>query len=434
MTDAAARAHLDDLSAFLVASPSPFHAAATAGSLLDRAGFERLDETEPWPSEPGRHYVVRDGSLVAWTTERSDVARGFRIVGAHTDSPNLRVRPRPDRTSAGVAQLGVEVYGGALLNSWLDRDLGLSGRVALRDSHGPRLELLRVDEPLLRVPQLAIHLDRSISSDGLRLDPQRHLVPVWSTGIAPRFRAWLADRIGVDERDVLAWDVMTHDLTPPTVLGVDGTMYAAGRLDDLLSCHAAVRALVDGLDSTRAADTVPVVALFDHEEVGSVTAAGAGGALLETILERIASGAGLDVDARRAALARSACISADGAHATHPNWPERHEPEHPVLLDGGPVVKTNASARYATDARGAALVLDLADRRGVPTQQFVSRNDMPCGSTIGPITAARLGITTVDVGIAQLSMHSARELTGVVDPSRFATLLAAFLHDPVDLA
>lgn len=424
MTGSPADGHLDDLASFLVAAPSPFHAAAEASRRLDDAGFVRLEEQGRWDGLGERHYVRRGGALVAWSTAGTDPSSGFRIIGAHTDSPNLRVRPRPDRSAAGMAQLGVEVYGSPLLNSWLDRDLGLSGRLAVLGEGGPELVDVVFDEPLLRIPQLAIHLDRSIATDGLRLDPQRHLVPVWSAADAPRLRDWLAGRLGIDADRVLSWDLMTHDLTPPSRLGVDGSMFAGPRLDNLLSCHAAVGALCDRGD---AADAVGVVVLFDHEEVGSATASGAAGSLLPSALDRICLAAGVDAEGRHGALARSVCISADGAHATHPNHIERHEPDHHIRLDGGPVMKSNANARYATDAAGAGLVLALAARTGIPVQQFVSRNDMPCGSTIGPITATNLGVTTVDVGVAQLSMHSARELTGVLDPWRFRMLLGAFL-------
>jgi aspartyl aminopeptidase len=422
-------AHLDDLAAFISASPSPFHAVETARSRLAGAGFQIVDESLPWSGGPGRWMVVRGGALVAWSTERTDPSTGFRIIGAHTDSPNLRIRPRPDRTSAGFRQLGVEVYGGVLLNSWLDRDLGLSGRVAVRGPDGSTsIGLVHIDEPILRVPQLAIHLDRSIAADGLRLDPQAHMVPVWGTHLSDEqdFRTWLAERLDVSPGDVLSWDVMAHDLTPPARLGRDRSMFAAPRLDNLLSCHAGTAALIAAAASDSAA--VPVLCLFDHEEVGSETASGAGGSLLPTILERIGTGAGLDLEATPIALARSMCISADGAHATHPNWPARHDPDHPVLLDAGPVLKHNANARYATDAVGAGHLVALAADAGIPLQQFVARGDLPCGSTIGPVTAARLGMTTVDIGVAQLSMHSAREMCGVIDPFRFATLLHAFVE------
>ena len=426
MDAVAARAHLDDLARYLQASPSPFHAVAESARRLEQAGFVPLAEDERWVDPLGRRFVIRGGALVAWDAGGADPGEGLRIVGAHTDSPNLRLRPRPDRSSVGFAQLGVEVYGSPLLNSWLDRDLGLSGRVARRGPDGPVLVDVAFDEPLLRIPQLAIHLDRSIAVDGLRLDPQRHIVPVWSVGDAPSLRQWLAGRLGVEPAEILSWDLMTHDLTAPAVLGVDGSMFAAGRLDNLLSCHAATGALID---RRPVAGPIPMIALFDHEEVGSVTASGAAGEMLVGVVDRLLGAAGLDGEGRRMALSRSVCLSADGAHATHPNWPERHEPDHHVMLDGGPVLKTNAMARYATDALGAALVSELAAGLGLPLQHFVSRNDTPCGSTIGPVTATRLGVTTVDVGVAQLSMHSARELTGVVDPFRFRLLLRAFLDD-----
>lgn len=421
--------HLGDLAAFISASPSPYHAVSETARRLSDAGFRRLSEQDRWPDEPGRHYLVRGGALVAWATSTSsDPHAGFRIVGAHTDSPNLRLRPRPDHVSAGMAQLGVEVYGGALLNSWLDRDLGLSGRVGLLDpQRGSETRLFRFDEPLLRIPQLAIHLDRSIGTDGLRLDPQRHIQPVWgaTAAAAPLFRDWLGRQMDIEPTRIASWDLMVHDLTPPARLGVDGSLFASARLDNLLSCHAGLVALLAGDASN---GPIPVLCLFDHEEVGSQTAAGAAGQLLPTVLERIAGSLGLGREEWFPMLAASQCVSADGAHATHPNWPERHEPDHPVSIDGGPVLKWNADARYGTDSPGAASILDLARIVNVPMQSFVSRNDMPCGSTIGPVTAARLGIPTADVGVAQLSMHSAREVTGVIDPARFATLLSAFLH------
>ncbi|MBU6328434.1 MAG: M18 family aminopeptidase [Acidobacteria bacterium] len=418
---------LADLCAYIEASPSPFHAVAAAVDRLVAAGFLPVDERLPWPDGPGRHLVVRDGSLIAFSTEGHRVGSGFRIIGAHTDSPNLRLRPRPDRRRAGMAQLAVEIYGGVLLNSWLDRDLGLSGRVVIRRDGLPSVELLAIDEPLLRVPQLAIHLDRSINAEGLRLDPQNHLTPVWGLDPDLGLAEHLADRLDCGPGDILAWELMTHDLTPPTVLGADRSMLASARLDNLLSCHAAVTALLRVVDRADPEGPVPMICLFDHEEVGSTSASGAAGPFLETVLERISLGAGLGREEHLAALARSLCLSADGAHATHPNFPERHEPNHHITLDGGPVLKHNENRRYASDAPGIALVVEAARASGVPLQQFSSRGDLPCGSTIGPITAGRLGVRTVDLGVAQLSMHSARELCGTQDPARFATLLARLL-------
>jgi aspartyl aminopeptidase len=296
----------------------------------------------------------------------------------------------------------------------------------------PELRLFRADAPLLRVPQLAIHLDRAVTTEGLKLDPQAHLVPVWGTGTPAEgdFRRFVAERVGVEPADVLGWDAMAHDLTPPSLLGVDRSLFASPRLDNQLSCHAATTALLALLADDDPGGPVPVICLFDHEEVGSESASGAGSSLLPTALERIAGAAGLDRDAWFAALASSACVSADGAHATHPNHVARHEPSHPVAVNAGPVLKHNANVRYATDAVGEALVATAAAHAGVTLQHFVTRGDMPCGSTIGPVTAARLGITTVDVGVAQLSMHSARELCGADDPAAFVALLTEFLRLP----
>lgn len=420
------------LLAFIDASPSPYHAVQSAGDRLRPHGFRFLDETAAWPTEPGRYAVTRGGSLVAWDQKPgADLLRGFRLIGAHTDSPNLRIKPRPDTGSAGFRQLGVEVYGGVLLNSWLDRDLGISGRVSLRDGGRPTTRTFRVDRPLLRVPQLAIHLDRGVN-EGLKLNPQHHLVPVWSLGQIDEgaFRRFLAKELGVPDDAVLAWDAMLHDVEPSTLLGVDGELISAPRIDNLASCDAAVAALVGQLDREADGRGAAVVCLYDHEEIGSQSASGADGAMLVTVLERIAHAAGLDRDGFHRSLAASMCVSADGAHATHPNYPERHDPTHPIRIGGGPVLKVNANVRYATDATTAARFEMACDHAGVPLQRFVSRDDMPCGSTIGPVTSARLGMPTVDVGIAQLSMHSARELCGTHDPALFEAALTEFLVAP----
>lgn len=422
---------LGGLRSFILNSPSPFHAARSALELLTAAGFIWIDERRAWPTAPGRYVLVRDGSLLAYSTEQAHPRSGYRILGAHTDSPNLRIRPRPERMSAGLAQLGVEVYGGALLNSWLDRDLGLSGRVTVRNAGGSlETVLIQIDEPLLRVPQLAIHLDQSIAASGLQLNPQTHITPVWGIDPTLRLADLVAAELSIDPHSILTWELMAHDLTPPSLLGADRSMFAAPRLDNQLSCHAATTALIAALDhdGTAVSDLpVPVICLFDHEEIGSESASGAAGSMLEVVLERVSIGAGLTREQHLAALASSLCISADGAHATHPNYADRHEPGHQIAMNGGPVLKHNDSRRYATDPPGAAMIIDVAGGAGIPLQQFSSRGDMRCGSTIGPITSARLGVRTVDLGVAQLSMHSARELCGADDPARFASLLTMLL-------
>ena len=413
------------LGAFIGASPSPFHVATLVRDLLVANGATEVHSADPWPASPGVHVLVDGGAVIAWSTRGRDPLAGFRIIGAHTDSPNLRIRPRPDRRRAGFAQLGVEVYGSPLLNSWLDRDLGLSGRVVVRTPSGPESRLLTVDRPLLRVPQLAIHLDRRVN-EGLVIDPQEHLVPVWGLDdpSVPSFVRWCADEIGVAPESVLSFDVMAHDLTAPGVLGVDDELFAAARLDDQVSCHAALLALLANLDGEGA---VPVIALFDHEEVGSASATGAAGPLLSSTLERIVSTVATDRDSFHRSLAHSICVSADGAHALHPNHMGRHEPGHAPLIGCGPVLKHNANVRYATDAPGAARLRLVAESEGIELQDFVTRGDLPCGSTIGPTTAASLGITTVDLGVPQLSMHSARELCATSDLEPFTRLLGRFL-------
>jgi aspartyl aminopeptidase len=421
------RSVADDLCRFIDGSPSPYHAVASAAALLEAAGFTEVALDAPLPSGAGGRFVRRGGSIIAWR-QPAGAVRSFRLVGAHTDSPNLRIKPRPDTMTARFRQLGVEVYGGVLLNSWLDRDLGLSGRVSVRTPGGPQVQLVRVDEPLLRVPQLAIHLDREIMTDGLKLNAQQHLSPIWDLdgelGSRAGFTAFLGEQLDVPAGDVLAWDVMTHDLTPSRRTGVGGVFVSAPRLDNLCSSFAGLRGLLATPDDT---PSTPVVCLYDHEEVGSTSGTGAGSALLGSVLERIALAAGGDRDGFHAALAGSLCVSADMAHATHPNYADRHEPDHHVALNEGPVVKVNANQSYASDAESIGVLLQACDDAGIPTQRFVNRTDLLCGSTIGPITAARLGIPTVDVGVAQLAMHSARELCGADDPHWYERAMAAVL-------
>ena len=422
----------DELCTLIDRSPSPYHAVETAVGLLTGAGFSALALAEPFEG-PGLRFVTRGGSVIAWR-HPARPPRAFRIVGAHTDSPNLRVKPNADRASARFRQLGVEVYGGALLNSWLDRDLGLSGRVVVSTDGGPATRLFRTDEPVLRVPQLAIHLDREINDKGLQLNAQTHLSPVWDLdtgrGSDESFTDWLADVAGVAPDSILSWDAMVHDLTASRRTGRGGVFVSAPRLDNLCSSFAALNALVEaveGVGEADAGDVVPLVCLYDHEEVGSTSSTGADSALLAGVVERIVAAAGGGRDDLHVALAGSVCLSADMAHATHPNYVDRHEPDHHVALNEGPVVKINANQRYASDAESIATYLQACADAGVPTQRFVSRTDLPCGSTIGPVTAARLGISTVDVGIAQLAMHSARELCGADDPSWYQASMAAFL-------
>jgi len=394
-----------ELLEFLRRSPSPYHAAESAAAALTEVGFRRQSLGEPIDDAPGGAFVVRGGAIVAWHVP-AEPAPGFVVIGAHTDSPNLRVKPRPDTGSSGYRQLGVDVYGGALVNSWLDRDLGLSGRVALRSGE---VRLVEVDRPLLRLSQLAIHLDRDVNEKGVVLDRQQHVVPMWGLGTPEEgaFAGFLAKELDVAADDVVAWDVMTHDLAPPSLLGVDGELVASGRLDNLVSVWCGTAAL-----ARRESSRIAVLACFDHEEVGSETSTGAASPLLGDVLERISAARGGTRADHLAALSSSLCVSADMAHAVHPNYPDRYEPSHLVHPNRGPVIKTNVGQRYATDAATAAEFVAACERAGVPWQVYSHRSNMACGSTIGPITAMRLGIATVDVGNPMLSMHSAREMAG----------------------
>ena len=415
-------ASLPDLIAYLDSSPSPWHATVSAITRLTAAGFQEVAITDPSLDAPAKGFVHRGAALVAWHRgSQAGHISPLRIVGAHTDSPCLKVKPRADAGGYGWKQLAVEVYGGALLNSWLDRDLGAAGRVELRD--GSRL--VAVHDPIARVPQLAIHLDRDVNERGVILDKQVHMAPVWGVGTARNgeFRDWLADQANVASADVIGWDLCLFDVTKAAVLGADASLLASGRLDNQASCWAATSALCASGDPGAA---TAVVALFDHEEVGSESVSGAAGPLLEHVLERLALAHGSDRGQFLAQLAASSCISADNAHSVHPNYPERHEAGHRPIVNEGPAIKLNHNQRYATSAASAATMQRVFESAGVPWQVFVSRNNMPCGSTIGPITATRLGIDTVDVGIPQLSMHSARELCGTQDPPWLAQALAVY--------
>jgi aspartyl aminopeptidase len=416
-----------DLCQFIDSAPSPFHAVAECARRLEASGFERLAEVDAWNPAGGGCFVVRGGSLVAWSSPGGrPPERGFRVVAAHTDSPNLRIKARPNAASAGWRQLAVEVYGGALLNSWLDRDLGLSGRVVVRAERGSASRLLLVDRPLLRLPQLAIHLDREVNDKGLVLDRQRHMAPVWALGDCEPdgLERFLARELGIAPRDVLAWDLMLHDVQGARILGREGEFVSAPRLDNLCSCHAALTAFDQAC--RREPARVPVLCLFDHEEVGSSSRSGALGPLLETLLERVVLCAGGGAEDVHRALADSFCASADMAHATHPNYPERHEPGHWIEPNRGPVIKINTNQRYATDAEGEALFQGCCEAAGVPVQKYFHRSNLTCGTTVGPLTAARLGFPVVDVGLAQLAMHSARELCGSADPAHMVAALTAF--------
>ncbi|MEU9208761.1 M18 family aminopeptidase [Streptomyces sp. NPDC048415] len=422
------RGHTDDLMTFLSASPTPYHAVVNAAERLEKAGFRQVAETDAWEGTSGGKYVLRGGAIIAWyVPEGAATHTPFRIVGAHTDSPNLRVKPLPDSGAHGWRQVAVEVYGGPLLNSWLDRDLGLAGRLSLRDGS---TRLVNIDRALLRVPQLAVHLDRSVSTEGLKLDKQRHLQPIWGLG-DPRegdLIAFLEEEEGLAAGEVTGWDLMPHSIERPSYLGRDKELLAGPRMDNLLSVHAGTAALAAVAAADSGLPYIPVLAAFDHEENGSQSDTGADGPLLGSVLERSVFARGGSYEDRARAFAGTVCLSSDTGHAVHPNYAERHDPTHHPRANGGPILKVNVNNRYATDGSGRSLFAAACEKAGVPFQSFVSNNSMPCGTTIGPITAARHGIKTVDIGVAILSMHSARELCGADDPFLLANALVAFLE------
>lgn len=411
-----------DLLSFIDRSPTPYHAVAESAARLEAAGYARLEEGDPWSLSAGdRCYVVRaGGSLAAFEVGSAAPAEaGFRVIGAHTDSPNLRIKPEADVHAHGYHQLAVEPYGGVLLHTWLDRDLSLAGRVTLKSGDGTDTRLVDFARPLLRVPNLAIHLYREINSEGLKLNAQRHLAPLLGLGDDGAFADLLCAEIAregamVEREDVLAWDLMAYDTQPASVSGADGEFIHAPRLDNLASSHAGLSALTTAGEQG-ASPATRVVVLYDHEEVGSRSSQGAGGTFLEDTLRRVANAAGGGADAMERAVSRSWLVSADMAHAVHPNYADRHEPGHRPKIGQGPVIKTNSNQAYATDAESAGFFSSLCARVGVTPQNFVTRSDLGCGSTIGPISAARVGIRTVDVGNPMLSMHSCREMAGSAD-------------------
>ena len=436
MTAPTALERTRDLMAFIDASPTPYHAVREAVRRLERAGFVALPEQDAWSLAPGmRGYVVRGGSSIAALIvgDAPAAEAGFLLVGAHTDSPNLRVRPVPDVRAYGYRQLAVEPYGGLLQSTWMDRDLSIAGRVVLDDGSATgSIQLVDLERTLLRIPNLAIHLNRTVNSEGLKLNPQTQMVPVLGlTGLQPDldFVELLTEKLRKDgvtapSGAIVGYDLCLYDVQRAALAGVHDEFLLASRLDNLASCHAALEALC----AARAAQPqTRGIVLYDHEEVGSKSAQGAGSPFLQDVLARVADAdenAGHDALSR--AVARSLLISADMAHAVHPNYADKHEPAHRPVLGQGPVLKTNVSQSYATDAETAARFALLCRRASVTPQHFASRSDQACGSTIGPITAGRIGMRTVDVGSPLLSMHSVREMAAVADVDAMIRVLSAF--------
>ncbi len=426
---------LDELLQFIGGSPTPWHAVDNARRLLTEAGFQHLRETEHWPPGDCRAgFVTRDdGALIAFRMgRRSLLEGGIRLAGVHTDSPCLRIRPQATRGNQGYGQFNVETYGGVLLHPWYDRDLSIAGRVAGVDAVGQlRTALVDFREPVAFIPSLAIHLDRE-ANKGRNINPQTELSPValrLGDGEPFDLEQILLRKIN-SERDspiarVLSSDLLLYDCQPPARIGLRGEFIASARLDNLLSTYVALRALL-GADDEHAS----MIVCNDHEEVGSVTASGAQGTFLRAVLERLIAEADgpLPANAFPRVIRQSLMLSVDNAHGVHPNFADRHDAGHRPLLNGGPVIKTNANQRYAGGGAIVALFRSLCEQSEVPYQWFANRADLACGSTIGPLTAAELGIPVLDIGVAQFAMHSIRELAGARDPDYLLRCLRAFFN------
>lgn len=406
---------------FIAASPSSYHAADEVSRQLRAAGFEVQDEGTQWSAAPGGHVMVRGGAVAAWyVPEGADKNSGFRIVGSHTDSPGLVLKPTPDFSAVGWQQVAVEIYGGALLHTWFDRELTVAGQIVTKD--GTR-HLVNTG-PVLRLPSLAIHLYRK---DEFKPDRQHNMQPVLSVGDPEAsILQVVGEKAGVAKQDIASFNLITADVARGEVFGAGEQFIAAGRMDNLSSVHASLEAMKKAAESYRGNDILVMMA-FDHEEVGSSSRYGAGGPILADVLTRTARALGANEEEHFQMFSRSSCVSADAAHSVHPNYVGKHDPTHHPIIGKGPVTKINGNQRYASDATTVALWEGACEKAGVPVQRFVGNNDVPCGSTIGPITATRLGIDTVDVGVPMLSMHSAREMVGERDQVWLAQALEAYL-------
>ena len=412
------------LTDFITASPCASFAAQTLADIYSSQGFKPVDPTRAWPTSPGRYFLRRKGALIAWMVPAGS-PKAFRIIGSHTDSPAFKLKPTPDSLSPdGWGQLNVEVYGGMLPNSWLNRELGISGIIYDRTGKTHQVST----EPIATIPQLAPHLDRE-SANRLELDRQQHLRPLWYVGGSPRkILDLIAEQAGLSSAaEISSHELYTFDTHAPQRLGTDGEFLASARQDNLLSVYSATQALLSLADTDFSGENILISAAFDHEEVGSHTETGAAGPLLEQVLRRCARATG-ESEAFERMLAASSCLSADVAHSVNPNYPEKHDPDTRPVMGAGPVLKLNASQRYATDAQGWHIWEDAASRSGVNTQRFVSKNTVTCGSTIAPMTATRLGITTIDVGVPILSMHAAREMCALSDQVEMTKIMRAYLQ------
>ena len=430
-----AHQQVQELLDFIDASPSPWHAVKEVEVYLDAFQFIKLNETSAWNIQSGgRYYVVRDDSSIVIFVQgqKPIVETGFKLVGAHTDSPGLRIKPNAASGVEGLLRLGVEVYGGPILATFADRDLSLAGRITYKDENNAiSSTLLKFDQTLLRLPNLAIHMNRGVNDDGLKLHKQNEL-PLILSALAqdclPQayFSQLLQEQAGCGIERILSWDLAVYDTQKGAFWGAEQEFYADCQLDNLASCHAVLQALLD--ESILDNEGTLVCAFFDHEEIGSESNKGADGSFLTDVLQRIALATEQDKEDFARALAKSFMISADMAHAYQPSFPLAYDPDHKVIVNKGPVIKVNVNNRYSTESLSQALFIDWCEQAEVPYQKYSHRSDLGCGSTIGPITSAQLGIRAIDVGNPLWAMHSIRESAGVLDHSYMIKVLKQFFR------
>ncbi len=428
-----AQQQVKDLLDFIDNSPSPYHAVKNIEEKLSAFDFKRLNETEKWDLKPGsRYFIVRDdSSIIFFVLGKKPLSEtGYRILGAHTDSPGLKIKPNAVNNADGLLRLGVEVYGGPILATFTDRDLSLAGRISYKAASGDiASRLVRFDQALLRLPNLAIHMNRKVNEDGLKLHKQTELPLILAVAVEQQLSEkylhnLLVKASDIDAHDILSWELSVYDTQKGVFWGDNKQFYADSQLDNLASCHAGMQALLD--ENTLNSDNTLVCAFFDHEEIGSESTKGASGCFLPDVLQRIGFAMDVDKEDYQRALARSFMISADMAHAYQPNFPSAYEPEHKVTVNRGPVIKVNANHRYSSESLSEAMFISWCEASEVPYQKYSHRADIPCGSTIGPMTSAKLGIRTVDVGNPMWAMHSIRESAGVEDHCYMIKVLNTF--------
>lgn len=421
MTKPASSSITTGLCDFIAKSPTPFHATQNLVQLFTKNGFQQLDESDAWQIKKNQAYVVtrNDSSVIAFRSG-DDINQGINLLGAHTDSPCLKIKPNPEIYKLGYTQLGVEVYGGALLHPWLDRDLSIAGRVSGVTKKGQLFsELIDFVKPVAIIPNLAIHLDRD-ANQKRAINPQNHLPLILNTGEETEFKTLLRDYCSANVEKILDYELSCYDTQAPSLVGLNQEFISAARLDNLLSTYIGARALLDG----NSAHSSLFVAT-DHEEVGSATACGAQGPFLRSVLERITD----NTTHLTQVIARSTLLSCDNAHGVHPNYADKHDKNHGPILNQGPVIKINSNQRYASNSVSSAKFQQLCEKANIPIQTFVTRSDMGCGSTIGPITATELGIETLDIGVPQWAMHSIRETAGTQDCDYLYRAACAFYQN-----